>query len=282
MPLRRSLPELATVRTRVLVLVGLLMFLAGLFTAMDLDRTWQAVAGITPYDEWPELQVRLSAVLRMLRSVLCLLLVLQVGPGMRLRPNDDAMLTGAFVLAVTGDAFLIFREGHPQWFFLAGVGAFLLCHLLLTVRHLQGISDDLDRPGVRRGLVVSGVVVLGLSVGVVAAARAVMKPVLDSVYVGVLGLSLWAAVGAAIRADDTDFPSANRLLIAGGLALFWLCDISLGVAARMTAAEGHTPMALWIGMVPDLTYSWALIALALSGFRWDVLTGRPRDYSKTT
>ena len=94
-----SLPSLATVRTRVLALLAVLMFLAGLFTAMDLDRTWQAVAGITPFGEWPVFQVRLSAVLRMLRSVLCLLLVLQVGPGMRLHPNDDAMLTAAFVLA---------------------------------------------------------------------------------------------------------------------------------------------------------------------------------------
>lgn len=263
----------STVRGRVLGLLAVLMFLAGAFTAMDAVRAWMAAYGGTPFTDWPRLLVQGSAVLRMLRSLLCLVLVMQVVPSVRLRARDDHFLTSAMALAVLGDAFLIFREGHPAWFFLVGVGAFLACHVVLTIRHLTGIRDDLARPGVKRGLVLTGAGVVAVSATVLALAWSVMKPAIDIAYVGVLSVSLWAALGTMVRADPADFPKVNQWLIACGLLLFYACDVALGVHARMVAAEGYTELILWLGMVPDLTYSWALIALALSGFRWDVLVG---------
>ncbi len=273
MPASATPIRLPALRGRVLALLALLMFLAGGFTAMDGVRTWMAATGHVPFLDWPGPLSQLSAVLRMSRSVLCLVLVLQVGPAVRLRARDDHFLTSAMALAVLGDVFLIFREGHPQWFFLAGVGAFLVCHMVLTARHLSGIADDFAKPGVRGGLIGTALAVLALGATVVVSSWSVMKPPIDIPYVAVLSLSLWAAWGAVVRADDADFPRVNRWLIAGGLSLFYACDIALGINARWAAAVGYTELVLWLGMVPDLTYSWDLISLALSGFRWDVLTG---------
>lgn len=261
--------ELSTIRGRVLGLLAVLMFLAGSFTAMDAVRAWMAVVGAVPFDDWPGPLVQASAVLRMVRSVLCLVLVLQVVPAVRLRPRDDHLLTAAMVLAVVGDAFLIFREGHPRWVFLLGVGAFLLCHGVLVVRHLAGLPDDLERPGVVGRLALVGVGVTALSTAVVAGSWSVLVPEVDLPYMAILSVSLWAALGVAVRADDRDFPRVNRGLIAGGLALFYLCDVALGVHARWSAAVGPIPAVVGLGLVPDLTYSWALGALALSGLRWD-------------
>ena len=180
----------ATIRGRVLGLLAVLMFLAGLFTAMDGTRTWMAAYGGVSFGDWPRPLVQATAVLRMLRSLLCLVLVLQVVPSVRLRARDDHFLTSAMALAVLGDAFLIFREGHPQWFFLVGVGAFLVCHGVLTARHLSGIRDDLPKPGVTRRLLFAAFGVLVVSAAVVFTSWSVMKPAIDLPYVGVLGVSL--------------------------------------------------------------------------------------------
>lgn len=268
--------SLSTLRSRVFGLLALLMFLAGLFTALDFSHMYMALIDHVPHDAWPNTLGQTSAWVRMLRSVLCLVLVLMIGPATWLRKWDDRLLTGAFLCAILGDSFLIFCGGAPPWVFMLGVAAFLACHGILTVRHMRGFMDDLGKPGVLARLVIAAVLITAASGGLLWAFRGVIEPPLDVPYGAALSLSLWAAVGAAIRADDNDFPSANRWLIAVGLALFYICDVALGMKVRLVQREGHTPLALCMGMVPDLTYSWALIGLALSGFRWDALTGRQR------
>lgn len=264
----------ARLRARVLGLLALLMFMAGTFTALDFSRMFMALTDQVAWHDWPDGLSQTSAWVRMLRSVLCLVLVGMIGPGSWLRRGDDRLLTAAFLCAVIGDAFLIFREDAPHWYFLAGVGGFVLCHVSLTVRHLTGIRDDVSRPGVVPRLAIAAVGIAAGCAALVAAFWSVLRPLVDVGYVAIMGVSLWAGLSAAIRADTDDFPVANRWLIAVGMLLFCACDLSLGIHARLVHAQDHTDLALCMGMVPDLTYSWALMALALSGFRWDVLTGR--------
>ncbi len=266
-------------RTYVLALVALLMYLAGMFTMQDFAQ-W-----VVPMDDpcgsgcgpmqWPEGLTLFSRVIRMLRTVLCLGLVLLISAKLWLTEKDRRRLLIAFVFAVLGDILLIFKgegltggELFPEKLsFLLGVAMFLICHGWLIARHLVSFADfkaDLKRPGVAPK--VWGLLALSFlpSIALVIWAWPHLKPALDITYMAVLSLSLWMGLSVLPRRDD--FPRTNRWLIAGGITLFYICDVSLGLGVRLQSAEPF--IAGVFGQLPNLTYSWALIALAMSGYHW--------------
>lgn len=266
-------------RSIVLALVALLMYLAGLFTMQDFAQ-W-VVPQADPCGSgcgpmlWPEPLTLFSRAIRMVRTLLCFGLVWLIGPTLWLTQKDRRRLLIAFALAVAGDGFLIFK-GHgiaggelfPEKIsFLAGVAMFLICHGWLIARHLVSVADfksDLKRPGVAPK--VWGLLALSLapSVALLAWAWSDLKPALDITYMLVLSLSLWMGLSVLPRRDD--FPRTNRWLIAVGITLFYICDVSLGLGVRL--AGSRPEIAGIFGQLPNLTYSWALICLAMSGYHW--------------
>ena len=255
------------------------MYLAGMFTMQDFAQ-W-----VVPMSEpcgsgcgpmhWPQHLTMFSRVIRMLRTVLCLALVLLISSKLWLTVKDRRRLLIAFVFAVCGDVLLIFKgeglnggELFPEKLsFLLGVAMFLICHGWLIARHLVSFADfraDLKRPGVAPR--VWGLLVLSFlpSVALVIWAWPHLKPALDITYMAVLSLSLWMGLSVLPRRDD--FPRTNRRLIAIGITLFYICDVSLGLGVRLQTAEPF--VAGVFGQLPNLTYSWALIFLAMSGYHW--------------
>lgn len=275
-------------RTRVVGLVALLMYLAGLFTMQDFAEFrvlfHEGCVGQTCGFTWPAGLSTLSTVLRMARTLLCGVLVLWIRPDLWLDQKDRTRLLIAFAFAALGDFFLIFGGTLPGGIeivppgqaFMMGVAAFLVCHGVLIWRHLVSFADfrsDLQRPGVAPkvwGLLAASFVP---TIAAVVLTWPYLKPAMDLPYMLILTLSLWMALTVIPRKDD--FPRVNRALIAGGLGFFYLCDVCLGLGVRLQDAM---PLASeWIGQVPNLSYSWALIALALSGYDWLALMGREED-----
>lgn len=263
-------------RTYILALVALLMYLAGMFTMQDFAQWWVTEPcgiGCTP-PHWPESLSLFSRLIRMLRTLLCLLLVGLISGKLCLTKKDRRLLLFAFGFAVLGDLLLIFKgqvaggellsEEHS---FLVGVVVFLICHGFLIRRHFiswDNFKSDLERPGVAPR--VWGLMALSFlpSVALLIWAWPHLKPALDITYMVVLSLSLWMGLSVLPRRDD--FPRTNRWLIAVGMTLFYICDVSLGLGVRLDTAVPD--VADVFGQLPNLTYSWALIALAMSGYHW--------------
>ena len=86
---------------------------------------------------------------------------------------------------------------------------------------------------------------------------------LDIVYMVTLMTSLWMAWGVLIRSF---YPRLNAWMIAIGMSFFFVCDVGLGL--KHIYQDEDSMLSALFGLLPDLTYSNALLLLALSGFVW--------------
>ncbi len=238
-------------RWLVYLLVFATVWLTGAFTAIDWAGFFHGFEG------------SFSKPSRFLRSVFCLFLA-WLPLRNSIHKRDARLLASAFVLAVIGDGFLIFTE-----VFLAGVGAFIVCHLILTWRHARGLRAALGGPGgprLKRNLVITGGIAVGITTVVTWMAWPAISEngnqVRDLVYMAVLTLSLWVGWSTLLHAT---YPRDNAWMIAVGMTSFYVCDVSLGLRTELSGLAAD-----WCGLIPDLTYTPALMLLAISGYFWDL------------
>lgn len=235
-----------------LALVGTVLWMTGVFTGMDYE------ALIHDFDS------DLSPALRYTRSILCLALALIISR-YPLGRRDQTLIRLAFALVAVADFFVIL---HPAKM-LIGMLLFMVVHIVLAIRHARGWRASMAPPlreATVRWLIRSALFIGIPGVGLLYfAAPALHKSglfVVDVIYLVVLMLSAWMGWGTLVRPF---FPKLNARLIAGGMSFFFLCDVALG----LSHAYASNPMVSGIlGLIPDLTYSWALLGLALSATRW--------------
>lgn len=178
---------------------------------------------------------------------------------------DYRLLGLAFLLIVIADFFLILRGQ-----LLVGIGVFALVQVVFIVRQTRGwrnawnACSEAQRVQRRKPLLLIG----GLGVLLWGSTFVALGPRLADV--GLLGPTLvygllivlavctaWGLVVMRIM------PARNAWLIAIGMTLFTVCDITVGMGA---ALQGQ-PIGEGARVLTGLFYSPALIVLALSGQR---------------
>ena len=197
----------------------------------------------------------LSAPLRFTRTVLCALLAVLAVRLARER-RDALFVLAVMAVVVAADVFLILI---PR--FLVGLGLFAVVHALLLIRHLRDLRASLARPEVRRLLRIEALIIAAVGVGLslvffpqLGAMRA-----LFAAYFALLLVGSWAAI-ATIHRDTWPRPCAVG--IAVGMVLFAICDVALGLGEALR-------MPVLRRVVPDLTYTLALLGIVLSTVDWD-------------
>jgi hypothetical protein len=111
--------------------------------------------------------------------------------------------------------------------FVIGIGIFFFVQLIYIIRHVRGFSWN--RKEIISGLIVSvaiGSIFVYIQNGLREAGF--FWPVL--IYSLILAASLWLAIGTIWRKF---FPRTMDWFIAGGMFLFFLCDLNVGLASSL-------------------------------------------------
>lgn len=141
-----------------------------------------------------------------------------------LRSNYGRLVLLGLSLSWIGDALLI---GQSRWFFLLGLGAFLLAHLAyITAFIMRGVNAHWMTVAALPAAATAVAVSAWLMPGTPAELR---LPVL--LYTAVIGLMVAAAVGTYGR--------RAALFIVSGALLFFLSDLSVA-AQRLTQTDFPT------------------------------------------
>lgn len=193
-----------------------------------------------------------SRIAKYLSILLCFGLTLAISPESGHDRRDIWTLRLAFFLTIIAD-FAIGILGY----FVAGIAVFFLVQLVYIVRHSQGFVWN-------RREVISGLLTLGCVAGLFfhlypgLVNAGLFWPVL--LYALVLAASLWLAIGTVWR---DFFPPRISFFIAGGMLLFFLCDLNVGLGAVLPDGELRSVVRIlvWFFYLP------AQLLLALSGFR---------------
>ena len=235
-------------RLIVFVLLGVIMFLCGLFSGHD----WTLYATRTANLQNPEIY---SRYMKFPVTSICMLLtwlILKDG----FHPRDTQKLRAAYSLIVLGDIVFFFNV-HS----VIGVYCFALAHLLLIIRNAAGL-----RGYARKGrLWILLVLIMGASMALMFL---VFYPRLKGNmpyfytllgYAVIISGSLWAAL-AAFRIGF--FPRGNAVLVAMGVAGFFLSDVCVGFYRSLPPGYEQvfaTYITWWF-------YAPALVLTALSGY----------------
>ena len=246
---------------RVLVLLGLIVFLSASFLTFDWAQYFLDQVRISD----PELMY--TRVTKTLASFLVFLLALSVGAD-GLEPADTRRLRHAFVAIFCGDLLFLLDEAHPAFDFPA-VLAFLVGQVLIILRNGQGLGDYLRAKSAAGGL--GRDVAIGAGILLMTAVLFVgtllehlrgspMLPII-AVYAIVLDLSLWTG-WMALRTGH--FPRRNAALIAAGATCFFVGDYLVGfnLSLEPSLQRATTVFLTWVFYTPAITL------FALSGYRW--------------
>ena len=147
------------------------------------------------------------------------------------RDRDGRLIAAALALSVLADVFLLLLD---RWYAL-GVGIFLVVQLLHTLRlcSLRGLNPGAD-------LILRAAVSL---LAVLATVRMGPLSMLAAAYISWFGLN---AAEALIFARTRR--SSTAALYAAGLALFFCCDLCVGL--NHVFPSGFTNIAMWAFYIP--------------------------------
>jgi hypothetical protein len=236
---------------RVFVIVGIIIFLFGLFSGHD----WSLFALRTADLDNPE---RYSRYAKFSVTFLSALLVWVAG-GYAFDAFDARRLAIAYACIVLGDIIFFFNV-HSR----LGVFAFAFAHFLLIRRNAFGLSTW---PGQRAMWALLAVILGGslLIMGLVFYPRLKHNRPYFSLLTGyavIIGASVWAAL-VAFRTDF--FPRGNAVLIAVGVVCFFLSDVCVGFYRSLPRnyAMVFATYLTWIFYAP------ALVLTALSCYNLD-------------
>lgn len=248
---------------RVLVLLGLIIFLSASFLTFDWTQYLLDQVRISD----PELMYTRAA--KTLTSFLVFLLAIGVGAD-GLGAADTRKLRYAFVAIFCGDLLFLLDELHPA-FDYAAVLAFLVGQVLIILRNGQGLREylrgkpDAGRLG-RAAALGAGVLLMTavLFVGTLLQhlRGSPMLPII-AVYAVILDLSLWTG-WMTLRTGR--FPRRNAILIAAGATCFFVGDYLVGfnLSLEPSLQRATTVFLTWLFYAPAITL------FALSGYRWSV------------
>jgi hypothetical protein len=244
-------PSLSSAKLVVLALGGLALLITGLYN------------GVYCMQSFPRVAAALPQVAGYARTVICAALVFFIGNAVVTR-KDTLMLSAGFVLTLVADWFLVATESQ----FLVGVGLFVVVHILLTVRHAQGFGDSLSperRARTLRLLALTALAAGGVTALLLSQVMHILlrsgRTAIEVGYVLILTVSMWMGWGALIRGF---YSRLNAWFIAIGITSFYLCDVSVGLAADLQGTTIGEVMKILVGFF----YTPALLLLALSGYRW--------------
>jgi uncharacterized membrane protein YhhN len=174
-------------------------------------------------------------------------MVALIAAALALDPANDAERTWfvvALVLSLAGDVFLMLPDDRVEWYFVAGLGSFLVAHLA----YIGGfVARGTDWSGHWPALVIAPFIIWFLGVPIVRGARA-QDPKLTgpvAVYVAVLIAMLLNAIATGV------------VLAAVGAAVFAVSDATLGWNRFVRAFR-------WGPLVVIVTYQVAQALLVVS------------------
>ncbi|MBN1532841.1 MAG: hypothetical protein JXA20_09280 [Spirochaetes bacterium] len=242
-------------RIAVFTLLGLILFLCGVFSGHDWTLYFMRGADLGN----PEIYSRF---MKFPVTFTCMVLTWMIlGDGFHRR--DTQKLRIAYSLIVLGDIVFFFNV-HS----VIGVYCFALAHLLLIYRNAAGIRGY----GGRWRLLALLPAILGASMAIMFL---VFYPMLRGNlpyfytllgYAVIISGSLWAAL-AAFRIGF--FPRGNAVLVAIGVACFFLSDVCVGFYRSLPPGYERV-FATYITWV---FYAPALALTALSGYDLKKLFG---------
>ncbi len=161
---------------------------------------------------------------------------------------DFRLCLAAFTFTLLADFFLIFNINHTL-----GVGIFVFAQGFYFWRHLRLLANKLQA---------LGIVLIAVNIILVVLFRA-EKMVLAGIYGANLLLSVSTALLVYFKKAS---PIPNRLFIAGGMVLFLLCDINVGLFNFLSGDIAKICYNLiWIFYIPSQ------ILLCLSPKDWDIV-----------
>ncbi|MBK8262952.1 MAG: hypothetical protein IPK80_16645 [Nannocystis sp.] len=172
---------------------------------------------------------------------------------------DAALLAAGCALCVPADAFLILVGDLKT-----GIAIFLVVQSLFIARFARLIVWRRLRERRHRRAVALFVVAL---VGGNALLSPKLGPVGLALPVAVYSAALLAAcLGAWLLRTNPAWPARNAGLAFAGMALFVLCDITVGLGAALAG----TPAAAAIRAATGLFYTPSLALLGISARRWSL------------
>jgi hypothetical protein len=242
-------------RLAVFILLGVIVFLCGLFSGHDWTLYFLKIADL----QNPEVHSRF---MKFPVTFLCMVLTwLIAAEGVSIK--DTWKLRAAYSLIVLGDIIFFFNV-HS----VVGVYCFALAHLILIVRNAAGL-----RGYARKGrLWILLAIIMGASMALMFLVFYPMlkenMPYFNTLlgYAVIVSASLWAAL-AAFRIGF--FPRGNAALIALGVAGFFLSDVCVGFYRALP--KGYEMVfatyATWWFYAPALTLT------ALSGYNLKKIFG---------
>lgn len=143
--------------------------------------------------------------------------------------------------SLLGDAALMF-DHVDQFFFLIGLGAFLIAQICYALGFMQNVSDGGNSPGLLIGILIAAVVVTyGVLFGI-GLLEAVDEDVLVPVGIYALTITLMGAA-AALRFGRTYLPSFIMVMV--GAALFIASD-SILATHRFVRVIDHAPLSVML------------------------------------
>lgn len=175
--------------------------------------------------------------------------------------RDNKLMKLIFIIIVIGEAF--FLLGKP----FGAILAFMLCQLLLIIRHTKGLSNKLSKAPLPKTIVLFFLaVVLLLLPRVAITLLPISKLTLPLLIIGtlygiILGASLWAGIASFSLGL---FPRRNSIMIAVGMLCFYVCDLLVGLDGLQLQEAAGIPISaiIWFFYVP------AIALLALSSYNY--------------
>jgi hypothetical protein len=237
----------------VFLVLGIILFLFGLFSGHDWSLFFLRRVDL----ENPE---KYSRYAKFSVTFLSALLIWTAGE-LAFESSDLTRLAVAYAFIVLGDVIFFF-DVHSRW----GVVSFALAHLLLVRRNAFGLSGW-PAEGEMWALLAA---ILG---GSLAIMFLVFYPrlrdrrpyfALLTGYAVVVGASFWAAL---VAFQVGFFPRGNAILVAAGVACFFLSDVCVGYYRSLprSYAMAFATYLTWVFYAP------ALVLTALSAYDLDAL-----------
>ena len=235
----------------VFVILGFIIFLFGLFSGHDWSLFFLRKVDL----ENPE---RYSRYAKFSVTFLSALLIWTAG-GSAFESSDVRRLAIAYSFIVLGDIVFFFNV-HSKW----GVISFALAHFLLIRRNAFGLSGW-PAEGAMWALLAA------ILIGSLSIMFLVFYPKLKhrrpyfallTGYAVIVGASFWAAL---VAFQVGFFPRGNAILIAVGVACFFLSDVCVGYYRSLPKdyAMAFATYLTWIFYAP------ALVLTALSSYDLD-------------
>ena len=243
------------------IIIIMIIFMSVGYISMDWLRFYNKPAEIE------FLESPFSPYMKVFVSFLSFLIVWLIGRDF-VEKSDAKRLKAAFTFIFIADFLFLLK------FNLLGIAIFSLCQILLIYRNGFGLVDFFRKREwvkYKKNLVIYSVI--ALLIGIISLCF-LFRPILKGnslfyafiVYAIFLCLSFWTAwVSHLIN----KLSRLNTYMIAAGMTLFVLCDLTVGLNLALSAIE-KTAKTEFVWMISSsltwMFYTPALVFLALSGY----------------